>query len=134
MSTILLLLQLCGSGHASLAPHIDAAAKRWNVPSEVLVSMIFVESTCHSDVVGLKGTVGLMQIMPGSKAARGYSVEELKNSRLNLLLGARHLRYWWNRCGDLSAALGVYNGSKTCSKGRESDYTERVLNNIHRAC
>ena len=128
-ATALLILALCGPGHASLASHIDAAAKRWDVPADVLVSMVFVESTCRSDVVGPKGTVGLTQIAPDTRAARGHSAEELKGPRLNLFLGARHLRYWWNRCGDLPAALGVYNGSKSCPEGRKSDYVETVLRN-----
>jgi soluble lytic murein transglycosylase-like protein len=131
METALLVLSLCGSGHSNLAPHVDYVAKRWDIPAEVLVSMIFVESSCHPNAIGPKGTVGLMQIAPGTRAAMGHSVKELRNSRLNLFLGARHLRYWLNRCGDLPGALGVYNGAKTCPDGRESDYTKRVLNNTH---
>ncbi len=127
MTTALLLAHLCGPGYAGLAYAAASAAQRWRVPVAVLVAMAYVESTCRPSAVGPRGGVGLLQVVPGTRAAHGHTAEELKNSRLNLALGARHLRYWMDRCGDLEAALGVYAGHHTCRAGRESGYSRRVL-------
>jgi len=115
-----------------LASRVDAAAQRWRVPAAVLASMAYVESSCRPGAVGARGGVGLLQVVPGTLAAHGHTAEELQRPRLNLALGARHLRYWLDRCGDLEAALGVYAGHHTCRAGRESDYSRRVLQNVAR--
>ena len=47
--------------------------------------------------------------------------------------GARHLRRWLDTCGDIRAALGVFNGWKKCSLGRRSPYARDVLRLVREA-
>ena len=127
METALLLAHLCGPGSTYLAPHVDRAAHRWHVPPAILVAMARVESTCDPDADDGRGDHGILQVRPGTLAAHGHTAAELHNPRLCLMLGARHLRHWIDRCGDLAGALGVYAGHRTCRAGRVSRYSSRVL-------
>jgi soluble lytic murein transglycosylase-like protein len=129
VETARLLLALCGPSAAGLAPHVDHASRKYHIKPAILVAMARVESTCHPNAVGGAGGIqyGLLQIRLGGSAALGYSAEELLRPRLNLELGARHLHRWLVRCGDIRAALGVFNGWKKCSLGRKSPYAKRVM-------
>ena len=124
-----LLLALCGPGALPLAPHFAHAAHAYHIKPAILVAMARVESTCHPNAIGGAGGIqyGLLQIRLGGSAALGYSAEELLRPRLNLELGARHLHRWLVRCGDLRAALGVFDGWRKCSQGRRSPYAKRVM-------
>ena len=125
----ILLLALCGPSSLGLAPHFQAASHRYGIPPAILVAQARVESTCHPSAVGGKDgiNVGLLAIRVGTGAAHGHTAEELKRPRLNLLLGARHLRKTWDLCHDLAGGLGVYGGYRTCSQGRRSSYARRVI-------
>ena len=127
IETAALLLHLCGPNSLALAPHFDRAAHRWNVPPAVLVAMARVESNCDPDASDGRGDEGILQVRVGTLAARGHIAVELHGPQLNLWLGARHVRHWWDRCGDMAAALGVFAGHHTCRAGRASRYTRRVL-------
>jgi hypothetical protein len=129
VETAALLLSLCGPGAVGLAPHFQAAAHRYHIPPVILIAQARVESTCHPNAVGGKDgiNVGLLAIRVGASAAHGHTAEELKRPRLNLLLGARHLRKTWDLCHDLAGGLGVYAGYRTCSQGRRSSYSRKVL-------
>lgn len=127
VETAALLLHLCGPGSVGLAPHFSAAAHRWHVPPAILVAVARVESRCTPDADDGLGDVGVMQIREGTRAARGHSRAELLRPRLNIWLGARHIRYWWDRCGDLPASLGIYRNSPTCAAGRRSKRAQDVL-------
>ena len=128
MDTAALLLALCGPGHADLAPHFARAAHRWHVPPAILVSVAKIESRCDPAADDGDSDIGAMQIRVGGSAARHHTRAELMSPRLNIDLGARHIRYWWNRCGDLPASLGIYTGgSRTCSQGRRSKRARDVL-------
>jgi hypothetical protein len=127
VETARLLLTLCGPSAIGLAPHVDHAAHKYHVKPVVLIAMARVESTCHVDARDGRGDWGLLQIREGGSAALGYTAEELLKPRLNLELGARHLHRWIVRCGDVRAALGIFDGWKKCSLGRKSPYAKRVM-------
>ena len=129
VETAALLLQLCGPGAVGLAPHVHHAARKYHIKPAILVAMARVESTCNPRAIGGRDGIqyGLLQIREGGSAALGYTAEELLKPRLNLELGARHLHRWTVRCGDVRAALGVFNGWKKCSQGRKSPYAKRVM-------
>jgi soluble lytic murein transglycosylase-like protein len=128
IETAALLLHLCGPSAVHLAPHFDRAAHRWYVPPAILVAVGRIESLCTEDADDGDSDYGVMQLREGTRAARGHSRAELLHARLNIDLGARHIRYWWDRCGDLPASLGIYTGgSRTCSQGRRSKRARDVL-------
>lgn len=133
MDVALMLLSLCGPGHAALAPLVAREAARYEPHRPaVLVAMARVESTCDPSAEDGRGDYGLLQIRVGTRAARGHTAEELKRPRLNLHLGAAHLADRLRLCnGNLLFALYVYAGRKKCRDygadkyGR--DYARRVL-------
>ena len=130
MDVALMLLSLCGPGHAALAPLVAREAARYEPHRPaILVAMARVESTCAPDAVGGKDgfNVGLLAIRLGTRAARGHGALELMRPGLNLHLGAAHLARCLLLCGDLAGALGVYGGHRTCRAGRASGYARRVL-------
>ena len=92
MDVALMLLSLCGPGHAALAPLVAREAARYEPHRPaILVAMARVESTCAPDVVGGKDgfNVGLLAIRLGTRAARGHGALEFGR-----LWGWR-----WPRCG-----------------------------------
>ena len=122
-----LVLALCGPGALPLAPHFAHASHRWHVPPAVLVAVAKIESRCDPTADDGDSDYGVMQIREGGSAARHHTRAELLHARLNIDLGARHIRYWWNRCGDLPASLGIYRGSRNCHDGRHSKRARDVM-------
>lgn len=58
----------------------------------IIANRVSKESSIYPDVVGKKGEVGLMQVMPGGPAIAGYDPQKVKdNPKLGLLLGIRWL-------------------------------------------
>lgn len=123
------VLALCGGGlwlfrfelqylrHRAL---IRAAADRYQADPLLVASLIWQESRFVPERVGLKGEIGLMQIMPASgrewaKAERiaGYSDVALFNPLTNVLAGTwyltRALRRWDARTDGVAIALAEYN-------------------------
>lgn len=104
---------LCPS-RVSLAPAFARAAERYAVPAALLVSLARVESSCDPLAIGPKGTLGLGQIKPGTRAARGYTNEQLLKPGPNLMATARHLSWAIALCGRDLFGLYVYGGRKRC--------------------
>jgi hypothetical protein len=116
-----------------LAPLFEREAVRHGVPVTVLIAVARVESTCRPNAVGPKGSVGLMQIMPGGSAAHGTPPAMLLIPAVSLRLAGRHLARWLRVCHDMPAALGIYAGHRTCEAGRASGYAQRVLELVEQA-
>ena len=90
----------------------------------VLAVMIYElrERARGQGAIGPQDAVRLM-----NQGAALLDVRDAEAFAAGHIRGARHLRYWMDRCGDLEAALGVYAGHHTCRAGRESGYSRRVL-------
>ena len=127
VETAALLLHLCGPSSLGLAPHFQAASHRYGIPPAILVSVARIESRCDPAADDGDSDYGVMQIREGGSAAHGRTKAQLLNARTNIMLGARHIRYWWNRCGDLPASLGIYRGSHNCRDGRHSKRAKDVI-------
>lgn len=99
-------------------------ATRVDLPPELVLAVIDVESGFNPFAVSSAGAQGLMQVMP-------FWREELGRRRLvdvqdNLLMGCTILRYYYDmEKGNLSRALARYNGSL----GR-SEYSQKVLDRL----
>lgn len=120
-------LRLLCPGHLDLAAHFERAARRYGLPAELLVSVARQESRCDSTARGARGERGIMQLLPGTRAAGRVPVDRLDRPAVNVRLGAAHLARCLLLCGDLAGALGVYSGRRTCPAGRASPYAGRVL-------
>jgi len=89
---------------------IRGAAKRYELDSLLLASVVEAESSFRPDAVSNKGALGLMQLMPLHFVPTDKPLDPI----VNLNLGARYLRQLRNRYGgDLELALAAYHAGPT---------------------
>ena len=96
---------------ASYAPHIEEAARKYNVPVELICGVILQESGAQHKAVSHCGARGLMQLMPGT--AKRFGVTNSFDPRQNIDGGTKYLRWLLNKFkGDMSLALAGYNAGE----------------------
>lgn len=102
-------------------------AHRSNIPAELVLAVIDVESDFDRFAISSASALGLMQIMPFWVDELGYSdMNILFDIELNILLGCRILKYYLDmEDGDMVQGLARYNGST----GRRW-YADRVLDRL----
>ena len=90
--------------------HLEAA--RVELPPELVLAVIEVESNFDRYAVSVAGALGLMQIMPFWLDEIGRPNDNLLHTDTNLRYGCTILRFYLDKeDGDLRRALGRYNGS-----------------------
>ena len=90
--------------------HLEAS--RVDLPPELVLAVIEVESNFDRYAVSVAGALGLMQIMPFWLDEIGRPNDNLLHTDTNLRYGCTILRYYLDKeNGDLRRALGRYNGS-----------------------
>ena len=90
--------------------HLEAA--RVELPPELILAVIEVESNFDRYAVSVAGALGLMQIMPFWIQEIGRPDDNLLHTDTNLRYGCTILRFYYDKeNGDLRRALGRYNGS-----------------------
>lgn len=104
---------------------IHHEAARVNVPPELVLAVIEVESNFDRWAVSSAGAQGLMQVMPFWLEELGRPDDSLQQPHINLRLGCTILRHYLDReRGDLRRALARYNGSPLINM---NSYPQRVL-------
>ncbi len=90
--------------------HMEAA--RVELPPELVLAVIEVESNFDRYAVSVAGALGLMQVMPFWLNEIGRPDDNLLHTDTNLRYGCTILRFYLDKeKGDLRRALGRYNGS-----------------------
>jgi soluble lytic murein transglycosylase-like protein len=140
-----------GSGNADAAPRwsgarfngpageresfevfIQEAAKRYNVPANLVRAVIKVESNFRPEAVSSAGAKGLMQLMPGT--AKEMAVSDLFDARQNILGGTRYLRLLINRFeGDIRLVIAAYHAGPAAvaaKGGIPYEATERYVRSV----
>jgi soluble lytic murein transglycosylase-like protein len=103
-------------------------ATRAEVPPELVMAVIEVESHFNRFAISHAGALGYMQIMPFWLKEIGRPNDSLFNAPTNLRMGCTILKYYLDReKGDLVKALQRYNGSY----GRPQ-YPYKVLEALNR--
>ena len=91
---------------------IHAAAAQAELPPELVLSVIEVESHFDRFAVSSAGAQGMMQVMPFWKDEIGRPDDNLTLNQTNLAYGCRILQFYLQReRGKLHKALARYNGS-----------------------
>lgn len=104
---------------------IHRAALRSDLPPELVLAVIEVESAFNRFAVSRAGAQGLMQVMPFWRREIGRPDDNLTDNPTNLDYGCRILQFYMDReDGDLHRALAAYNGSSG---------SRRYSNRVHRA-
>ncbi|HSM31619.1 MAG TPA: lytic transglycosylase domain-containing protein [Woeseiaceae bacterium] len=87
-------------------------ASRVDLPPELILAVIEVESNFDRYAISVAGAIGLMQIMPFWLDEIGRPDDNLLHIDTNLRYGCTILRFYYDKeNGDLRRALGRYNGS-----------------------
>jgi len=95
-----------------------------NIPADLVLSVIEVESHFNRYAISHAGALGLMQVMPFWIKEIGEPTDNLLKIDTNIKYGCTILKYYLDRHnGRWSDALAAYNGSY----GR-TVYSEKVLN------
>ena len=103
-------------------------AKRVELPPELILAVIEVESNFDRYAVSVAGALGLMQVMPFWKNEIGRPDDNLIRIDTNLRYGCTILRFYLDKeKGDLRRALGRYNGSLGKRK-----YPNKVIDKLSR--
>jgi soluble lytic murein transglycosylase-like protein len=106
--------------------HYEAA--RADLPPELVLAVIDVESNFDPYAISVAGALGLMQVMPFWRNEIGRPNDNLIHVDTNLRYGCTILKFYLDKeHGDLRRALGRYNGSV----GRR-DYSNKVIDKLSR--
>lgn len=88
-------------------------AAMFDLPPELVLAVIDVESNFDRYAISWAGALGLMQVMPFWRNEIGRPDDDLHDIQTNLLYGCRILAYYLEKeNGDRRAALARYNGSR----------------------
>jgi soluble lytic murein transglycosylase-like protein len=102
-------------------------ASRVELPPELILAVIEVESNFDRYAISVAGAIGLMQIMPFWLEEIGRPDDNLLHIDTNLRYGCTILRHYLDKeNGDLRRALGRYNGSLGKRK-----YPNKVIDKLH---
>lgn len=105
---------------------VHAEAERHDLPAELVLAVIEVESNFDRFAISYAGALGLMQVMPFWLDEIGRPNDNLFDIDTNLRMGCTILRHYLDReKGDLQRALARYNGSL----GRKT-YSNKVLDKL----
>jgi hypothetical protein len=89
---------------------IEQIAAQVSLPSQLIHSVIKVESNYNPFAISPKGAQGLMQLIPAT--AHRFDVANSFNPAENIQGGVRHLKYLLNTFGDTRLALAAYNAGE----------------------
>jgi len=98
---------------------ITEAAERFDLPPELIASVIRAESRFFRYAWGSSGEVGLMQLMPSTAAWLAIKMgspgleKKLNIPRVNITFGVFYLRMLYDRFGDVQTVLIAYNAGPT---------------------
>jgi len=106
---------------------IQAIARKYSIESDLIHSIIRVESNYNAAAVSPKGAVGLMQLMP--ETAREYGVNNIYDPKENIEGGVRYLKDLIKAFdGKTDLVLAAYNAGQEAIKkyGGIPPYAETV--------
>ena len=124
-----------------IAGSIHEASVRYNLPPEMILAVIRIESAFDINALSNKGAVGLMQLLPSTAQEIAHDLrmewsgeQLLRNPQANIEMGAYYLTKMISQFNDLSVALAAYNSGpgriaelNQMKADLPMDYAEKVL-------
>jgi len=113
-----------------LARAVTANAQRHGIPVELVVAIIFRESSCRKDLIGPGGERGLMQNHP-------YTIRmfkcDMSTAAGQVACGCEVLAWHHDRCNsDWRAALAAYGSRKATCNPKRGTRLRRMVNDRFR--
>ena len=102
----------------AVLPLVNAAAREFDVPVAMILSVIRTESDFHPDAVSRAGAMGLMQLMPQTFAwlceelQEPHDPQEITDPTVNIRFGTYYLFYLREKFGNWRVALAAYNAGE----------------------
>lgn len=99
--------------------YVNNASSEFNIPTDLIYSLINVESSFNPNAKSPVGAIGLTQLMPSTaqyictKNNIDYSQINLYNPQDNIYVGCMYLRYLFNKFDNTYTALSAYNAGET---------------------
>jgi soluble lytic murein transglycosylase len=113
-------LRVSSTVRHEIATTILDAAQRYDLAPELLLAVIFTESSFDPHAESEVGALGLMQLMPATATQLAHELELewkgrelLTDPEINILMGSFYLRKLLHRYDDLNVALAAYNVGPT---------------------
>jgi soluble lytic murein transglycosylase len=113
-------LRVSSAVRHEIATTILDAAQRYDLAPELLLAVIFTESSFDPHAESEVGALGLMQLMPATATQLAHELELewkgrelLTDPEINILMGSFYLRKLLHRYDDLNVALAAYNVGPT---------------------
>ena len=109
-----------------------AAGKQTGLDPLLIIAVMAVESRFNPIAESVAGAKGLMQVIPRyhmEKIIASGGEKAVLEPETNILLGARILREYIVRSGDLTTGLQMYNGA---SDSGSNQYAEKVISEKQR--
>lgn len=100
------------------------AGTEWKVDPLLLLAVMAVESRYNPVAESAFGAKGLMQVIPKFHPDKVQDEQSLLDPDTNIQVGARILREYLRRAGEMETALQMYAGA---SDENSSQYTSKVL-------
>jgi len=112
MSTRLKIRVKDSKTRLSLLRSIHREASKVELPPELIIALIDIESRFDNFAISRSGAQGLMQIMPFWLKEIGHPEDNLMDVDTNLRMGCTILKYYMDmEKGNIRRALARYNGS-----------------------
>lgn len=112
MSTRLKIRVKEGERRLKLLRSIHREATQANLPPELVIALIDIESRFDHFAISKSGAQGLMQVMPFWLKEIGHANDNLMDIDTNLRMGCTILRFYLDKeKGNIRRALARYNGS-----------------------
>ena len=100
-------------------------ASATDLPPDLVLAVIAIESSFNRFAVSSAGAQGLMQVMPFWKKEIGRDDDSLTHIETNIRYGCAILQYYWQKSGgNIDEALARYNGSYG-----KNTYSNKVISN-----
>ena len=108
---------------------IGHASQITNIPPELILAFIKVESSANPNAKGLHGEIGLMQPLPST--ARILQIDPSSNYE-NIVGCTQHIRYLLDKYNnDLKKTIAAYNGGEgNINKKLQNPNIKKYINNI----
>jgi soluble lytic murein transglycosylase-like protein len=109
----------------ALLRSVHREASRVDLPPELVLAVIEIESRFDTFAISRSGAQGLMQVMPFWLDEIGHPEDNLVDMNTNLRMGCTILKYYMDmEHNDLRNALARYNGSYNLG---HRNYSNKVL-------